>query len=110
MPRRLIVHRIPDFNAEKHRASGQSTLFDLWRLHTFFTTTKSDTLNTVDADKLHWVTRPSRRSTPTSKTPHSRIRSMAVGTGVDRTVHPGQQPPRPKGPLGRMEPESTDLC
>src|SRR3954452_4718246 len=30
VPGRLIVRRIPDFNANKHRAAGQDTLFDLW--------------------------------------------------------------------------------
>ena len=29
MPGRLIVRRIPDFNAAKHRAAGQDTLFDV---------------------------------------------------------------------------------
>ena len=29
---RLVVRRIPDFNADKNRASGQSTLFDVSRL------------------------------------------------------------------------------
>jgi hypothetical protein len=39
VPGRLVVRRIPDFNAERKRAAGQGTLFDLWRFHAFFTTT-----------------------------------------------------------------------
>ena len=39
VPGRLIVRRIPDFHAEKHRAAGQDGLFDVWRFHAFFTTT-----------------------------------------------------------------------
>jgi hypothetical protein len=43
---RLVVRRIPDFNA----VAGQESLFDAWRFHAFFTT--SD-LDTVTADKTH---------------------------------------------------------
>jgi hypothetical protein len=50
---RLIVRRIPDFNAEKHRAAGQDTLFALWRFHAFFTTADPAVLDTVGADKTH---------------------------------------------------------
>jgi len=50
---RLVVRRIPDFNAEKNKASGQDTLFDVWRFHAFFTTTDPATLDTVAADKTH---------------------------------------------------------
>ena len=50
---RLVVRRIPDFNAEKNTAAGQGTLFDVWRFHAFFTTTDPATLNTVAADKTH---------------------------------------------------------
>ena len=39
VPGRLIVRRIPDFHADKHRAAGQDGLFDVWRFHAFFTTT-----------------------------------------------------------------------
>jgi len=53
VPGRLIVRRIPDFNAEKHRAAGQDTLFDLYRFHAFFTTTDPGSLDTVEADKTH---------------------------------------------------------
>ena len=31
VPGRLVVRRIPDLNAERHRAAGQDTLFDTWR-------------------------------------------------------------------------------
>ena len=53
MPGRLIVRRIPDFHADKHRAAGQDGLFDVWRFHAFFTTTDPDLLDTVTADKVH---------------------------------------------------------
>lgn len=50
---RLIVRRIPDFNAEKNKAAGQDTLFDTWRFHAFFTTADPQVLDTVAADKTH---------------------------------------------------------
>ena len=53
IPGRLIVRRIPDFQADKHRAAGQDSLFDVWRFHAFFTTTDPDLLDTVTADKIH---------------------------------------------------------
>jgi hypothetical protein len=53
VPGRLVVRRIPDFNADKHRAAGQDTLFDTWRFHAFFTTTDITVLDTVAADKTH---------------------------------------------------------
>ena len=48
-----MVRRIPDFNAEKNRAAGQDTLFDVWRFHAFFTTADPAILDTVAADKTH---------------------------------------------------------
>jgi len=48
VPGRLVVRRIPDLNP--HARDGQSTLFDTWRFHAFFTT--SD-LDVVTADKTH---------------------------------------------------------
>ena len=53
MPGRLVVRRIPDFNADTHRAAGQDTLFDVWRFHAFFTTADAAMLDTVTADKTH---------------------------------------------------------
>jgi hypothetical protein len=50
---RLVVRRIPDLNAEAHRATGQDTLFDTWRFHAFFTTADPELLDTVAADKTH---------------------------------------------------------
>jgi hypothetical protein len=50
---RLVVRRIPDFNAEKKRAAGQGSLFDVWRFHAFFTTADPAVLDTVAADKTH---------------------------------------------------------
>jgi hypothetical protein len=50
---RLIVRRIPDFQADKHRANGQDGLFDVWRFHAFFTTTDPIVLDTVAADQIH---------------------------------------------------------
>jgi hypothetical protein len=53
VPGRLVVRRIPDFNAERNAAAGQGTLFDLWRFHAFFTTADPAVLDTVAADKTH---------------------------------------------------------
>jgi hypothetical protein len=53
VPGRLVVRRIPDFNAEAHKAAGQDTLFDVWRFHAFFTTADPKVLDTVTADKTH---------------------------------------------------------
>lgn len=53
VPGRLVVRRIPDFNAEKNKAAGQNTLFDTWRFHAFFTTADPEVLDTVAADKTH---------------------------------------------------------
>lgn len=53
VPGRLVVRRIPDFNAEKNKAAGQDTLFDTWRFHAFFTTADADVLDTVTADQTH---------------------------------------------------------
>lgn len=53
IPGRLVVRRIPDVNAEKKRAAGQATLFDVWRFHAFFTTADPEVLDTVTADKTH---------------------------------------------------------
>lgn len=53
VPGRLVVRRIPDFNADRKRAAGQDTLFDVWRFHAFFTTADPAILDTVAADKTH---------------------------------------------------------
>jgi hypothetical protein len=53
VPGRLVVRRIPDFNAAKNRAAGQGALFDVWRFHAFFTTADPAILDTVAADKIH---------------------------------------------------------
>jgi hypothetical protein len=53
VPGRLVVRRIPDFHAEKNKAAGQDTLFDVWRFHAFFTTADPEVLDTVAADKTH---------------------------------------------------------
>jgi hypothetical protein len=50
---RLVIRRIPDVNADAHAATGQDTLFDLYRFHAFFTTTDPALLDTVAADKTH---------------------------------------------------------
>jgi hypothetical protein len=51
VPGRLVVRRIPDFNAPAN--PGQASLFELWRFHAFFTTTDPQVLDTVAADKTH---------------------------------------------------------
>lgn len=53
VPGRLVVRRIPDFNAQARKAAGQDSLFDTWRFHAFFTTADADVLDTVAADKTH---------------------------------------------------------
>lgn len=45
VPGRLVVRRIPELNP-----SGQDGLFEVWRFHAFFTTSR---LNAVTADKTH---------------------------------------------------------
>lgn len=50
---RPVVRRIPDFNAEKNKAAGQDTLFDVWRFHAFFTTADPNVLDAVTADATH---------------------------------------------------------
>jgi hypothetical protein len=49
----VVVPRIPDFQADKHRAAGQDGLFDVWRFHAFFTATDPTVLGTVAADQVH---------------------------------------------------------
>jgi hypothetical protein len=51
VPGRLVVRRIPDFNAPTD--PNQASLFELWRFHAFFTTTDPEVLDTVAADKTH---------------------------------------------------------
>ena len=51
VPGRLVVRRIPDFNAPAD--PNQASLFELWRFHAFFTTSDPEVLNTVAADKTH---------------------------------------------------------
>ena len=53
VPGRLVVRRIPDFNADKKAAAGQGTLFDVWRFHAFFTTADPAILDTIAADETH---------------------------------------------------------
>jgi Transposase DDE domain group 1 len=53
VPGRLVVRRIPDFNAARNTAVGQDTLFDVWRFHALFTTADPAVLDTVAADKTH---------------------------------------------------------
>ena len=51
VPGRLIVRRIPDLNPKT--TDGQTTLFDTWRFHAFFTTTRAAEADTVTADQVH---------------------------------------------------------
>lgn len=51
VPGRLVVRRIPDFNAPAN--PNQASLFELWRFHAFFTTTAPQVFDTVAADKAH---------------------------------------------------------
>jgi hypothetical protein len=47
VPGRLVVRRIPDLNPGKNKASGQDALFDVWRVHAFFTTIDPDAMEEV---------------------------------------------------------------
>jgi hypothetical protein len=51
VPGRLVVRRIPDFNAPAD--PRQASLFEVWRFHAFFTTADPELLDTVAADKIH---------------------------------------------------------
>jgi len=50
VPGRLVVRRIPDLNPKQ---TEQPTLFDTFRHHAFFTTSRMDEFDTVAADKTH---------------------------------------------------------
>ena len=65
VPGRLVVRRIPDFNAEKNKAAGQDTLFDVWRFHAFFTTADPGSSTPSPRTRPTAITRSSSRSTPT---------------------------------------------
>jgi len=69
VPGRLVVRRIPDFNAEKNKAAGQDTLFDVWRFHAFFTTADPAILDTVASDKTHRGHAGSRREGDSASVP-----------------------------------------
>ena len=85
VPGRLVVRRIPDFNAEKNQAAGQDTLFDVWRFHAFFTTTDAAILDTVAADKTH-------RGHAVIEQVHSDLKNSALAH-----LHPVCSPPTPPG-------------
>ena len=51
VPGRLVVRRIPDFNAPAD--PNQASLFELWRFHALFTTSDPEVMDTVAADKTH---------------------------------------------------------
>lgn len=51
VPGRLVVRRIPGLNPGA--GNGQDTLFDTWRFHAFFTTTRVDQADTAAADRTH---------------------------------------------------------
>jgi len=78
VPGRLAVRRIPDVHAQKKKAAGQGTLFDLWRFHAFFTTVPAEQLDTVAADSTHRghaiveQVIAELKSTPTSRPPRWR--------------------------------------
>jgi hypothetical protein len=63
VPDRLVVRRIPDLNPQA--GDGQTTLFDLWRFHAFFTTTNPTVTDTVAGTRPTAATRSSNKSTPT---------------------------------------------
>ena len=66
VPGRLVVRRIPDFNADKKAAAAQGTLFEVWRFHAFFTTPPTRGSSTPSPRTRPTApTRSSSRSTPT---------------------------------------------
>jgi hypothetical protein len=80
VPGRLVVRRIPDFNAEKKKATGQGTLFDTWRFHAFFTTTDPTDLDTVAADKTH-------RGHAIIEQVHADLKKLRPGAPALRQIH-----------------------
>jgi len=50
---RLVVRRVPDWQAADKIAAGQDPLFAAWRYHAFFTTVPADQYDTVKVDTLH---------------------------------------------------------
>jgi hypothetical protein len=81
VPGRLIVRRIPDFAADKHRAAGQDGLFDVWRFHAFFTTHRPDAARHGDRGQDPPPSRDHRTSP--RRLEELRARAPAVG-GVHR--------------------------
>ena len=51
VPGRLVVRRIPDLAPKSD--TSQASLFQVWRHHAFFTTTRPEAADTVAADKIH---------------------------------------------------------
>ena len=50
---RLVVRRIPDWQAEKRKAQGQDPLLAAWRHHAFITNVPADQHDAVAADHAH---------------------------------------------------------
>ena len=110
VPGRLVVRRIPDFNADR-RPPGQGTLFDVWRFHAFFTTADPVVLDTIAADKTHRGTRDHRTGprrpqelgpgTPALRCVH-RQRRLAGALGDRVHPHPRRRQPH------RAEPDESD--
>ncbi len=96
VPGRLVVRRIPDVHAEKNRAAGQGTLFDLWRFHAFFTTVAQDVLGTVAADSTQRA-----RDHRTGPRPPQGLRA---GAPAERAVRREQCQARPGGHLVQPHP------
>jgi hypothetical protein len=115
VPGRLVVRRIRDLSTPAD--PEQESLFEVWRLHAFFTTVPADVMDTVAADKTHggheiieqvfdasWAppspTCPPGSSTPTpggSSSPSSRSTSPEPPGASQAAAIPGQRPPRSAG-------------
>jgi hypothetical protein len=87
VPGRLVVRRIPDFNAKAHQAAGQDTLFDVWRFHAFFTTADPALLDTVAADATHRGNRPDPPASRGHRAGPRRPEELRVGPPALRCVH-----------------------
>jgi len=85
IPGRLVVRRIPDFNAETKRADGQGTVLEVRRFHAFFTTADPQPLDMVAADKTH-------RGHAIVEPVHADLKGSAW-----HTCRPGSVPPAPPG-------------
>jgi len=98
------VRRIPDTYAERNKAAGQGTLFDVWRSHAFFTSTDPDRLDTVAADKIHRhhaiieQVHADLKGSALAHLPSGKFTANAAGSSwrSSRSTSPAPPPPSPR--------------